>query len=121
MPAHQRDVHEVGAGRRLRQRIELGELRARHQLVRLYHVAVEIRQDRRRTADSHEPEDQRMQKQRAEVDAVHHTFSFQAAKRAQGARAPTTQKSGQRKTTTPTNASITKATAANAASTPLPL
>ena len=49
-----------------------------------------------------------MQKQPAEVETIHHSCSFQAAKTAQGARAPLTHNSGQRMTPTPTKASAPK-------------
>src|SRR3972149_12162383 len=71
-----------------------------------HHIAVDVRQDRRRTADGHEPEGQKMQKQRSEIDAVHHSCSFQAARTAQGASAPMTHSSGQRMMPTPTKASV---------------
>src|SRR6266498_4569729 len=46
-----------------------------------------------------------MQKQRTEIEALHHSFAFQATKTAQGARAPMAHRSGQRKTPTATKAS----------------
>src|SRR5262249_62134525 len=84
-----------------------GKLRVAQKLIHVYHVAVEFRKDRRGAADRHEPEDQKMQKQRNEVDAAHHDFSLQAAKIATGARVPMIHNNGQRMTPTPTKASAT--------------
>ena len=55
LPAHQCDVQEVGTGRRLRQGVKLGELRVAQELVRFHQIAVKFRQDRRGTANGHEP------------------------------------------------------------------
>src|SRR6185503_5721157 len=85
-----------------------GELRAGQQVMNLDNITVDVRQDCRRAADGHEPEGQKMQKQRAEVEAVHQSRSLQAAKTAQGARAPRIHKSGQRITPTPAKASRPK-------------
>src|SRR4029434_7207310 len=105
MPADKRDVHGIRARRHLRQRIELGKLLVRQEMIYLDEIAMDVGQDRRGAADGDKPQHQEMQEKRAEVCAAHYAFSFHAAARAKGARAPKTHKSGQRKTPTPTNAS----------------
>ena len=60
VPADKGDVHGVGTGCNLRQRVELGKLGARHQVVHLDHIAVDVRQNCRGTADRYEPEGQGM-------------------------------------------------------------
>src|SRR6516165_10377038 len=70
-------------------------------------VTVNIGKDGRRTADRQKPEDQKLQKQRTEVDTVHHSY-FHAAITAHGASAAITQSNGQRITPTPINASTPK-------------
>src|SRR5574341_1050208 len=73
-------------------------------MVHLYQVAVDFRQDRRGATYGDEPEGEEVQEQGNEIEAVHHSPSFQAATSAKEARAPMTQRSGQRKTPTPTKA-----------------
>jgi len=54
LPAEQRDEHHVGAGRRLAERVGVGELRAAQPVVGLHHIALQIRQDRTDAAYGHQ-------------------------------------------------------------------
>src|SRR4029079_5022347 len=76
-------------------------------MMRFDDVTVNVWKNRRWTANRQEPEDQKLEKQRAEIELLHHSY-FHVAKIAHGTSAARTQGTGQRITPTPMNASAPK-------------